>query len=152
MARPHPMRTHRRTSAIPSTGAASHRGSWTRLTLQHVTLAALCLICAGCLPPDPFSADALRNLDTRTEPDGRVLVLDSRANWRFFSSAIGAQVEQEAKGLPPPGNIGSWTAYWRLGISKLRTGQEHPEKYFALVLDLRRRYELPDLPREAIER
>jgi hypothetical protein len=121
------------------------------MTLRLVTLAALCLICAGCLPPDPFSADAQGTLDKRTEPDGRVLVLDSRANWRFYSSAIGAQVEQEAKGQPPPGSIGSWTAYWRMGISKIRSTQEHPEKYFALVLDLRRRYELPDLPREAIE-
>ena len=112
-------------------------------------LLALCLVCAGCLPPDPFSAEALRNLDTRHEPDGRVLVLDTKANWRFFSSAIGAQVENEAKGLQPPGSTGTWPDYWRMGISKIRTSQEHPERYFALVLDLRRRYELPDLPKEA---
>jgi hypothetical protein len=122
-----------------------------KMKLQLVTLAALCLICAGCLPPDPFSADAQRSLDTRTESDGRVVVLDSRANWRFYSSAIGAQVEQEAKGLPPPGSLGSWTAYWRMGIARIRSNQEHPERYFALVLDLRRQHELPDLPRDAIE-
>jgi hypothetical protein len=117
-----------------------------------IPLLALCLVCAGCVPPDPFSAEAQRNLDMRTEPDGRILILDSSANWRFFKSAISGQVENEAKGLQPPGGSGSWAAYWRTGISKIRTSQEHPERYFALVLGLRRRYELPDLPREAIGR
>ena len=116
-----------------------------------LALAALCVFFAGCLPPDPFSAQAQASLDTRTEPDGRVLVLDSRSNWRFYSSSIGGQVEREAQGLPPPGGAGSWAAYWRMGISRIRSSQEHPERYFALVVDLRRRHELPDLPREALE-
>lgn len=111
---------------------------------------ALCLLAAGCREPDTFSAEARANLDTRREADGSVLVLDTRGNWRFFSSAIGAEVNREAQGLRPPGTAGSWTEYWRAGFSELRASQEHPERYFALALDLRRRSGLPDLPKESI--
>jgi len=116
-----------------------------------VLILALCLALTGCIEPDPFSVEARSHLDTRSEANGRVTVLDTGGNWRFLSSAIGAEVKREAQGLPPPGATGSWSDYWRAGFSELRANQEHPEKYFALVLDLRRHSSLPDLPKESIQ-
>jgi hypothetical protein len=115
-----------------------------------ISLLALSAVCAGCVSPDPFSAEAQWNLDKRKEADGTLLVLDTPGNWRAISSAIRAEVRREASGMDPPGNVTSWTQYWRSGFSRLRKNQEHPERYFALVLDLRRMSDLPDLPREAI--
>lgn len=114
-------------------------------------LLALCVLCSGCVSPDPFSAQARFNLDTRKEPDGSILVLDTPGNWRAISAGIREEVRREASGMDPPATVGSWSEYWRSGFSTLRSSQEHPERYFALVLNLRRMSELPDLPKEAIE-
>jgi hypothetical protein len=112
----------------------------------------VCILAAGCNAPAVYHPwTEWEGLETRKQADGSIFVLDTASNWKFFSSTIGAEVKREAKGSEPPGNIGFWTDFWHRSFAEIRTSQEHPEKYFALILDLRRRSDLPDLPREAIE-
>lgn len=114
-------------------------------------LFAFLLLEAGCADLGLIPTWQLTGLDTRSQPGGGVLVLDNHRNWGILSSALDAEVKREFKGMQPPGNIDSWTEFWRTTFAKMNTGQEHPERYFAHVVQLRRSLELPDLPRDLFQ-
>ncbi|MFZ1054072.1 MAG: hypothetical protein ABSF76_05590 [Opitutaceae bacterium] len=116
-----------------------------------IFMLALCLLNSGCVSQEMIPTWAMTNLDERTQADGSVLIRDSNRNWNILKSAIEDEAKREAQDLPPPWKISSWTEFWHTTIVKMSANQEHPEKYFALVLQTRRRFELPDLPRDVLE-
>ncbi len=116
-----------------------------------IIILALLVLGPGCATADMVPTWALTGLDTRRQPEGNVLVLDSPRNWRILSGALDAEVGREYKGLPPPGSIDTWTEFWRTTFERMYSGQEHPERYFAFVVQLRRSLDLPDLPRFQLE-
>jgi hypothetical protein len=111
---------------------------------------ALCFLESGCAAPAVVPTWALTGLDTRIREGGGELVLDSGRNWRILSSAIKAEVRLESQGLPPPWSTGSWAEFWRTTIAKMSATQEHPERYFNLIVQLRREHDLPDLPKDVL--
>ena len=115
-------------------------------------LVALWLALAGCAAPaNPFPIWKHWGLDLVRQPDGSIFVPDTPGNWRSLSVLFGDEVKCEAGGLAPTGGIATWTEFWHTSFAEIRTGYAHPEKYFALIVDLRRQASLPDLPRQAIE-
>jgi hypothetical protein len=112
---------------------------------------ALCVLASGCTGPEVPLSWNQGNLDTRDQGDGTVLILDTHRNWRLLSSTVEAEVKREAAGFLPPGNSGSWRDFWSRDFSEIRSLQEHPEKYFAMILNVRRRAGLPDLPKTTFE-
>ena len=124
-----------------------------RSPVKNITLGflVLLLLTAGCATPELIPTWALQGLDTRTEANGSVVVLDNRANWRVLSAVLQREVSLESKGMDPPAAVETWPEFWRLTLTKMYAGQEHPEKYFAYLVDQRRRLELPDLPKDILK-
>ncbi|GEM_PF-3459231 len=121
--------------------------------MKRLVLCALALFLAapGCADLDVVPTWALTNLDTRIQPDGNILTLDDARNWRILTGALGAEVRRESRELPPPAAIDTWTEFWRTTFKRMASGQEHPEKYFGYVVEMRRSLELPDLPKGVVE-
>jgi hypothetical protein len=117
-----------------------------------LALLVLGLLLAGCAAPtDPFPIWKLWGLDLVRQPDGGVFVPDTPGNWRRLSVLFGDEVKCEAGGLAPTGGIATWPEFWHTSFAEIRASYAHPEKYFALIIDLRRQASLPDLPKAAIE-
>lgn len=118
----------------------------------RLALLALWLGLAGCAAPaDPFPIWKLWGLDLVRQPDGSVFVPDTPGNLRRLSVLFADEVKCEASGLAPTGGIATWPEFWHTSFAEIRTSYAHPEKYFALIVDMRRQASLPDLPKAAIE-
>ncbi len=105
----------------------------------------------GCATaPDPFPIWKTWGLDLSRQADGSVTVPDTPGNWKRLSALFTEEVKREAAGLPPTGGYTTWPDFWHRSFSEIRQSHEHPERYFALILNLRREQSLPDLPRAAI--
>lgn len=115
-------------------------------------LLAFSLLAAGCAStPEPFPIWKLWGLDVVQQADGSVQIPDTRRNWKLLDALFDGEAKCEADGLTPSAGMNSWPEFWHRSFSEIRANNEHPEKYFALILDIRRRYSLPDLPKAAIE-
>jgi hypothetical protein len=121
------------------------------MKIPRSALLALILAAAGCAAPrDPFPIWKLWGLDLERQADGGVFVPDTPGNWRRLSVLFADEVKCEAQGLPPSGGIATWGEFWHTSFAEIRPNYAHPEKYFALIIDLRRQASLPDLPKAAI--
>lgn len=118
---------------------------------RWLALTLLAAFAGGCATaPDPFPIWKLWGLDLAKQEDGSVLVPDTPGNWKRLSRLFTDEVKREAAGLPPTGGFDTWPAFWHKSFTEIRANHEHPEKYFALILNLRREESLPDLPRSAL--
>jgi hypothetical protein len=104
----------------------------------------------GCFAPSVYSTRAQWDLDTGRKPDGSIYLLDTNRNWEFAVPLYQMEVKHEAQGIAPPGNKASWIDYWHYHFVHLRAHQENPEKYVSLIVDLRRKAGLRDLPQSVV--
>ena len=121
------------------------------MSKKPILFLALLLVASGCeTKSEPFPIWKVWGLDVVKQEDGSVLIPDNRRNWKLLNALFDGEAKCEADGLTPPAGMASWPDFWHRSFSEIRSNNEHPEKYFALILDIRRHYSLPDLPTSAL--
>ena len=76
---------------------------------------------------------------------------DTGTRWRAFTRINDGHVSAETAGSSPPGNAGSWFAYWFALGELLNANQTNAERYLQYIVDARKNGGLPALPRDALE-
>jgi len=89
-----------------------------------------------------FSTEAI--VDTKTDEDGRLVLLDTLRNWQDFRATVDLQVANEKAGKMPPG-VATWNDHWLRRIEENRASRENASRYIGYIVEARRSADLPEL-------
>jgi len=96
---------------------------------------------SGCEAMPPYQP-----VDFGKTADGKSYIRDTPRTWNYFKDDTDHAIAQELKGIPPGGGMKSWNENWIRVLRVTRdSGQEHPEKYIAYIVEQRRKLGLPEI-------
>ena len=109
----------------------------TGLRCSVLILAVLVSGCTGLLRNESF-------VDSRTNADGAVTLLDTPRMWEYWRQDVEKAVSAEVSGKSPGGGIETWPEQWARVIAANRDRENSP-RYINYILLARRQVGLPEL-------